>query len=299
MQKIKILVAGNNGQLAKCLELRQSFFGAEVLCFGRPELDISKIDTIRNLVKKHKPDILINAAAYTNVDAAEDDAENAMLVNADGAQNMAICAKDYGIPLIHISTDYVFDGENKVPYTETNSPNPLGEYGRSKLIGEDLISQTFDDYVILRTSWVYSPFGKNFLLTMINLAKSGKTELNIVADQYGCPTSAIELADAIFEIATNLVSSKEKDLRGLFHLTGAGRTSWARFAKYILGYYAKKGGEVCNVKPIPTSGYPTKAKRPKYSVLDCNKLLMHHGVSIGKWHKATRYVIDKIIIENQ
>ncbi|KAF0117640.1 MAG: dTDP-4-dehydrorhamnose reductase [Hyphomonadaceae bacterium] len=293
---MRILIAGNDGQLAACIRQSAQRLNIDAICVGRPDLDLTIPQTITDTFDRVKPDVVVNVAAYTDVDLAEDQLEQAMLVNGQGAGLVASACQEFDIPLIHISTDYVFDGENITPYIERDVVSPINAYGRSKLMGEDKVTLNTKKHVILRTSWVYSPCGKNFLKTMLNLAHSGKRELKIVNDQFGNPTSAIDLAGAIIKIAENLVQNPDdKQLFGIFHLSGSGITNWADFALKIFEYSREIDGPYSEVFGIPSSEYPTKAQRPKNSRLDCSKIAAIHGIALPVWEKSTKIAVTKYL----
>jgi dTDP-4-dehydrorhamnose reductase len=293
---MRIAVIGANGQIAQSLLMRAPMFGADIVSLARPKLDLSIEGTIFSAIDAIKPDVVVNAGAYTQVDAAEDEPEKANIVNGDGAGYVAAACKKLNIPIIHISTDYVFDGRCENPYDEDATTAPQSVYGKSKLLGEEKVVSATADYVILRTSWVYSPFSKNFVKTMIDLAQSGKQELGVVDDQFGAPTSAIDLADAIFEIARNLVNAPNNmELRGTFHISGSGRTSWARFARYIFSYLKRLGLDGAKVRAISSVEFGAKAQRPKNSVLNNDKLIKTHGILPKKWQDSVKKVIGQIV----
>ncbi len=292
---MRLIVTGAHGQIAQSLIKRAPCFGIDVTPLARPDLDLSKHDSIVAAIKKAKPDIVVNAAAYTQVDLAETTQELAKAINAEGAEMVARACAELDIPIIHISTDYVFDGEATSPYNEEDETNPQSVYGKTKLLGEELVANATPNHVILRTSWLYSPFSKNFVKTMLELADNGKTELSVVKDQFGAPTSTIDLADAIFEIARNLINSPDNmELRGIFNATGAGQTNWARFARYILAYSKRMGFNSCIIRPITSAEYGAKAPRPNYSVLDNSKLINAHGILPRKWQDSVKEIIRNI-----
>lgn len=258
---MKILVTGKNGQLGSEIHaLSTNFPLIEFLFTGSKELDITDKNAIQQLVNEFKPDIVINCAAYTAVDKAEDEIEEADAVNHLAVKNLAEICKSATIRLIHISTDYVFNGQANRPYKETDPTDPINEYGRSKLKGEQAIINTGVQATIIRTSWVYSSFGNNFVKTMIRLGQE-KDEINVVADQFGSPTNAKDLAVACLQIASS--PEKWEDGSSIFHYSNDGEISWYDFAKEIMVVNGLK----CKVSPISTDEYPTKAKRPRYTVL--------------------------------
>ena len=273
----KILVTGANGQLGQCLQKISSQFEEFEFIFTDSEtLDITIKEEVNDFFWQNAPDFCINAAAYTAVDLAETDVEKAFLVNADGAENLAEACSENNAQFIHVSTDYVFDGENNLAYTEEDFTNPLGVYGASKLAGDELALEVNPCSVILRTSWVYSEFGKNFVKTMLNLFAT-KDELNIVADQFGQPTNANDLAEAIMKIIKS-----EKITPGIFNFSNLGRISWFDFAEKI----AELSEAKIKLNAIETSQYPTPAKRPKNSVLDLDKISKTYGVQLKPWEES-------------
>ena len=273
----KILVTGANGQLGQCLQKISSQFEEFEFIFTDSEtLDITNKEEVNDFFWQNAPDFCINAAAYTAVDLAETDIEKAFLVNADGAENLAEACSENNAQFIHVSTDYVFDGENNLSYTEEDFTNPVGVYGASKLAGDELALEVNPCSVILRTSWVYSEFGKNFVKTMLNLFAT-KEELNIVADQFGQPTNANDLAEAIMKIIKS-----EKITPGIFNFSNLGRISWFDFAEKI----AELSDAKIKLNAIETSQYPTPAKRPKNSVLDLDKISKTYGVQLKPWEES-------------
>ena len=273
----KILVTGANGQLGQCLQKISSQFEEFEFIFTDSEtLDITNKEEVNDFFWQNAPDFCINAAAYTAVDLAETDIEKAFLVNADGTENLAEACAENNAQFIHVSTDYVFDGENNLAYTEEDFTNPLGVYGASKLAGDELALEVNPCSVILRTSWVYSEFGKNFVKTMLNLF-STKEELNIVADQFGQPTNANDLAEAIMKIIKS-----EKITPGIFNFSNLGRISWFDFAEKI----AELSEAKIKLNAIETSQYPTPAKRPKNSVLDLDKISKTYAIQLKPWEES-------------
>ena len=273
----KILVTGANGQLGQCLQKISSQFEEFEFIFTDSEtLDITNKEEVNDFFWQNAPDFCINAAAYTAVDLAETELEKAFLVNADGAENLAEACAENNAQFIHVSTDYVFDGENNLAYTEEDFTNPLGVYGASKLAGDELALEVNPCSVILRTSWVYSEFGKNFVKTMLNLFAT-KEELNIVADQFGQPTNANDLAEAIMKIIKS-----EKITPGIFNFSNMGRISWFDFAEKI----AELSEAKIKLNAIETSQYPTPAKRPKNSVLDLDKISKTYAIQLKPWEES-------------
>jgi dTDP-4-dehydrorhamnose reductase len=237
----------------------------------------------------------VNAAAYTAVDEAESDPELAQAINGRGAGIVAAAAAAAGVPVVHVSTDYVFDGTAARPYREDDPVAPLGVYGASKLAGERTVAAATPDYAILRTAWVYSPFGKNFVRTMLRLAET-RDEVAVVADQRGCPNCAFDLADGVIAVARNLAGRPgDASLRGVFHLSAEGEASWADFATNVFAISARLGGPSARVREIVTSDYPTPARRPAYSCLDGRKLSARHGVRLPDWRASLETTIRCLI----
>ena len=280
---LKILISGKTGQVA--VELQKHLAGlGELIVLGRDVLDLSQPDQIRAQMRAHKPDLLIIAAAHTAVDQAENEPELAFAINAIAPGVFAEEAAALGIPLIHYSTDYVFDGRKPAPYTEDDATNPLGVYGKSKLAGELAIAASGAQHLILRTSWVYSTHGKNFLLTMQRLLQE-RSELRVVADQIGAPTWAGTIAQSTRALIERWQSG-DAAAWGTYHLTASGETSWFGFTQAIAGHLTAQGKACATLEPIPASAYPTPAARPQNSRLDCSKLAREWGVTQPDWEAA-------------
>lgn len=289
---MRLAVTGKNGQVVTALKALANG-DLEIIALGRPELDLSQPESISAALRETRPDAIVSAAAYTAVDQAESDQDSAFAVNRDGARGVAQAANELGIPIIHLSTDYVFDGQKDGAYIETDPTNPTSVYGGSKLAGEQAIAESTRNYAILRTSWVYSQYGNNFVKTMLRLAEN-RDEINVVADQYGCPTSANDIASAIVAIANRLVEDSSADIRGIFHMSGSGETNWANFAKQVFAFSAESGGKKISVKEITTNQYPTPARRPANSRLDCSKLEKVYGIKLPEWQVSTRVVVTAL-----
>ena len=274
-----VLVTGASGQLGQSLQFIASQYSEMQFIFASSQdLDITDEGRVFSFFDKNKINFCINAAAYTAVDKAESDQEKAYLVNVTGPKNLAIACKKNNATLIHISTDFVFDGTANTPYLESDLTNPIGVYGQTKLDGEKEVASNCSEYFIIRTSWVYSQFGNNFMKTMLRLSQDRK-ELNVVSDQIGTPTNAVDLAKAILEIISN---TKQVANYGIYNFSNEGQCSWYDFAKEIF----KINNVNINVNPIPTEAYPTPAKRPKYSVLDKSKIKSTFGIIIKNWQEA-------------
>lgn len=287
----RILITGRGGQLATGLEAALPAQGFEALLVGRPAFDFNIPETIVAAFAALKPDAVVNCAAWTAVDAAEDDEAGAFRANALGPALLGRLTREAGIPIIQISTDYVFDGLKGAPYLESDLPNPLGAYGRTKLAGEWAAQAANPRSIILRTAWVFAPMGKNFLRTMLALGAQ-RPELRVVADQCGNPTAAPDLADAITSILARLRDHGWRDeYAGTYHATGGGFTHWHGFAEAIFDLHAQHGGKRPQVHAITTADYPTKAKRPADGRLDNGKLARVFGVALPPWEAGLARVM--------
>ncbi len=292
---MKLLIVGNTGQVARSLAEAADSRGIAFSALGRPQLDLTQFDSVRSAVAAWAPDYVINAAAYTAVDNAEIEIEAAMAVNRDGARTLATACQENGVPVIHLSTDYVFDGSKPEPYTETDPTSPLGVYGRSKLEGENAVSAATASHIILRTAWVYSPFGQNFVKTMLRFAET-RDELNVVDDQLGSPTYAPHIADGILQIVEKLDRSEgTNEPWGLFNMAGGGQTTWCGLAQEIFNQSGQCRGPTAVVHPITTDEYPTPTKRPANSRLDCRKLKNKFGIELPNWQTGTRACVTRLI----
>lgn len=292
---MRLAVTGKTGQVVTALLERGAAAGIDVIALGRPELDLSHDHSVLDALAAASPDVIVSAAAYTAVDKAETEADLAQAVNARGPALVAAAAAKLNVPIIHLSTDYVFDGSKASPYVENDATGPLGVYGASKLAGEAAIAAATSNHVILRTAWVYSPFGQNFLKTMLRLA-GDRPQLRVVDDQRGNPTSALDIADAVLAVARNLVDRPDQsELRGVFHLAGTGEASWADFAIEIFAASAALGGPSAEVTRITTADYPTPARRPANSRLSSARLQQIHGVIMPHWTTATRAVVERLV----
>ncbi|RUW24714.1 dTDP-4-dehydrorhamnose reductase [Mesorhizobium sp. M4B.F.Ca.ET.215.01.1.1] len=292
---MRIAVTGREGQIAaSLLEAAQGRSDMEVVAVGRPQLDLARPDTVFKALEASRPDIIVSAAAYTAVDQAEDEPDLAFAVNAEGAGTVAEAAARLGVPVIHLSTDYVFDGTKDGAYVETDAPAPLGVYGASKLAGEVAVAAANPRHLILRTAWVYSPFGRNFVKTMLRLA-GDRDEIAVVADQWGTPTSALDIADAILHVAAVLHGDKDFVSFGIYHLAGTGETTWSGFARHILEISKALGGPHAGVREIATRDYPTKARRPANSRLSTAKFAVAFGWTAPKWRASAEIVVAHLV----
>ena len=285
MTKPRILVTGSNGQLGKELKVVSSAYpGYEFLFLSREDMPIHHFELVRNFFKTSHPQYCINCAAYTHVDKAEQESELAFQVNGEAVGVLAAVCKEYETKFIHISTDYVFDGKATHPYKEEFPPHPQNVYGASKLEGEKEAMQFNSDSIIIRSSWVYSEFGKNFVRTMLQLMER-QNEISVVNDQSGSPTYAFDLAEVILQII-----SSGKWFPGIYHYCNEGVISWYDFAKAICDL----SGNQCKIKPISTKEYPTPAARPAYSVLDTTKIKRSYAIQTKNWRESLTDCIEKI-----
>jgi dTDP-4-dehydrorhamnose reductase len=290
---MRIAVTGSKGQVATSL-LERAGSKAEVVALGRPAFDLADRGAVLASLEGARPDVIVNAAAYTAVDKAEAEEALATLVNGEGAGHVAEAAARLGVPLLHLSTDYVFDGALDRAYREDDPTGPRGAYGRSKLIGEKRVAERCGNSVILRTAWVYSPFGANFVRTMLKLNET-RDEVGVVADQRGNPTSALDIADALVAIAARLKDDASPALRGVFHVTGTGEATWADFAEAIFEEAAARGRRLTRVRRITTADYPTPALRPANSRLDNEKLARVYGLRLPDWRASLTVCCERLL----
>jgi dTDP-4-dehydrorhamnose reductase len=289
-----ILVTGGSGQLALALAAAAPRLGLTVHRVGRPALDFARPASLPEVLARSSPSFVVNAAAYTAVDAAEDDADAAYCANRDGPAALARLCEAAGTPLIHISTDYVFDGLKRAPYVETDATAPQGIYGISKLAGEHAVLAGCSRAIVLRTSWLYSPTGSNFIRTMLG-AGQRNSRLRVVADQIGCPTAAEDLAQVILSIARQLMDDGWRDRHfGIYHAAGTGAASWHDLAAATFAAAARHGMPAPAIAPITTAEWPTKAKRPPDSRLDCGRLAAVFGLRLPPWQEGLERTVDAI-----
>jgi len=295
---MRIAVTGREGQVARALAEIAQAEGVSLVSLARPDVDLARPETVWRALRDAGAGAVINAAAYTAVDKAESEPDLAHAVNAVGAGAVAAAAAKLGLPVLHLSTDYVFDGASPRPYREDDATAPLGVYGRSKLLGERAVAAANPAHVILRTAWVYSLSGQNFVKTMLRLA-SARDEIGVVADQRGCPTSALDIARALVAVARRVTAedASVSRLHGVFHMTGQGEASWADVAEAIFSASAKLGGPVARVKRITTADYPTPAKRPANSRLDGTKLAGIYGLTLPAWTASLETCVGRLLPE--
>lgn len=283
---MNILVTGSNGQLGHSLRDIAGDSANRYIFTDVAELDITDRKAIDSMMQKENISVVINCAAYTNVDKAEDDFDTANLINNTAVGNLAMSCKEHGATLVHVSTDYVFDGSSNIPYTEDMPLAPLGVYGVTKLHGEQSVLQSGCDCVIIRTSWLYSEYGKNFVKTMMMLTEERET-LNVVFDQAGTPTYAGDLARAIYDIVEN---NKYKGNNGIYHFSNEGVCSWYDFAREI----SELARTECDIRPCHSNEFPSKVNRPHYSVLDKTKIKTTFGLTIPYWKDSLRVCISNL-----
>jgi dTDP-4-dehydrorhamnose reductase len=292
---MKVLVLGCKGQVGQCLYAQLINTDYEVSYTSRDQIDIADFEAARIKITDIAPDIIINASAYTAVDKAENDKVTADLINHLAVDNLATVSFELNCWLIHISTDYVFDGRSNVPYLEFDNTNPQGVYGRTKLDAELAIVSSGCKYLIIRTAWIFSEYGNNFLKTMLRLG-AVRNELSIVGDQIGCPTYAHDIAKAILAMMTQL--DEDRSVSGTYHYCGDLLCSWYEFARFIFEEARISGFQTPSlIHSIPTSDYPTVAERPGYSALDCSKIRNTFGVNASNWKLGVKNVVSKFDLE--
>ena len=281
-----VLVIGQIGQLAQSLVAAASVRGMPLVTAGRPQLDLLDADSVGSVVDAVAPSFVINAAAYTAVDKAETEPDVAHAINAKAVEQLAQACSRRGIGLLHVSTDYVFNGRGEAAYRENDPVGPINAYGRSKLAGEELLRQTLDKHLVVRTAWVHSPYGSNFLKTMLRLATS-RPEVSVVSDQLGNPTYAPHLAVTLLEMVRQVQDAGSDAPWGTYHATGDGEASWYEFASAIFDEARRNGLDVGRVLPITAAQYPTPAARPANSRLDCSLLRETFGLALPHWRVGT------------
>jgi dTDP-4-dehydrorhamnose reductase len=291
MKLPRILLIGKIGQVG--WELRRTLAPmARVRCVDYPEIDLTSGDSIRHWVRESQPTIVINAAAYTAVDKAESELDKAMKINGEAPGILAEEARNAGALLVHYSTDYIFDGAKPEPYVETDPPNPLGAYGRTKLAGDEAIRAVGGAHLIFRLCWVYGARGQNFMLTMMRLARE-REKLRVVSDQVGCPTWSRMIAETTALALRQIVAARDPAaLSGTYHLASSGVTSWHGFAQAIINLMPAEGKKCSAVEAISTAQYPTPTKRPAYSVLACGKLERAFGLRLPHWEDSLKQVLE-------
>lgn len=292
---MRIAVTGTKGQVVSALAERGLMSGVTILPVGRPDLDLLDQASVLPAIERLRPDLIVSAAAYTAVDKAETDRDSCWRINAGGAGFVADAARRLGLPVIHLSTDYVFDGTKDAPWLESDPVGPLSVYGSSKLAGEFAVAAANPDHVILRVAWIVSPFGNNFVKTMLRLGAT-RDAVSVVADQHGGPTSALDIADGILKIAANLLRNPEDGtLRGTFHMAPEGTASWAELASAVFHEAEHFLGKRVQVNPIASADYPVSATRPANSTMDGSRLFNIHQVKLPNWRSSINHIVKSII----
>lgn len=289
-----ILVLGRAGQLALSLAERAPDHGLALAFTGRPEADLADPDSLRRAVRESGAEVIVNAAAHTAVDQAEDEPDAAHALNVTGPLALAEAARGAGARLVHVSTDYVFDGTGERPWREDDPTGPRSVYGRTKLEGEEAVRRALADHAILRTAWVYSPFGRNFVRTMLAVAET-RPRLTVVGDQVGNPTCALDIADGILTMIRTWRDEPARGLGATYHLAGTGSTSWADFAREIFARSAAFGGPSAEVEAIATADWPAKAPRPLNSRLDSSRFAATFGYRAPRWQESLAPVVARLL----
>jgi dTDP-4-dehydrorhamnose reductase len=290
---MRVIVVGSLGMLARDLCAALESQGYEAIGHHLPELDIRQEDHVVSCFGASNPDLVINCAAYTNVDQAESDIEPAYAVNRDGAMHIANACRTLHVPLVHISTDYVFDGGAERPYREDDETSPLGIYGLSKLEGETAVRDAVEQHYIVRTAWLYGVHGKNFVKTILTHART-KAELRVVSDQFGCPTWTWDLAETLCAFAARMAEQRPAPW-GTYHCCGRGITTWHEFAELIVQEGCKREPlKTTRIVPISSEEYPTAAKRPMFSALDCRKIEKALGIELPAWQNSLKLMIASL-----
>jgi len=291
---MKVLITGKTGQVARALDHVHEPQRHELVFLGRPEVDLADPASVRDPVLRVQPDIILSVAAFTQVDRCESEDAAAYAVNAESPGVLARTAAELGVPIIHISTDYVFGGEKRTPYLESDATNPINVYGRSKLAGEQAVAAATARHAIVRVTWVYSIFGANFVKSMLDLAKS-RPDISVVDDQTACPTPALALADGLFAMAEKLVAAPHPELFGVFHGAGATPVDRFTFAEAALTAAARRGHPMPALKRVSSADFFAAAPRPHYSALDSRKLTAVYGIAIPGWQSALDETVAAIL----
>lgn len=292
---VRIVVTGREGQVARALSERcagnRRF---ELVHAARPDFDFEKPAMLADEIVALEPDVVVNAAAYTAVEQAESEPDRAMTINADAAGEIARGARLAGAPVIQISTDYVFDGTLDRPYREDDPVSPLGVYGRTKLAGEKAVAAANERHLILRTAWIYSPFGRNFVRTMLNLAET-RDRIEVIDDQFGNPTSALDLADGILAAIGKVTASEASPRFGVFHLAGSGSASWYELAREVFSAAAPVIGRSPQIRAIGTKQYPSRVRRPANSRLDCDRFAAKFACTLPNWRESVQECVERLL----
>ena len=290
---MRVVVTGGTGQLASCL-VERGAGKAEIVLLGRPEFELTDAQSVLREITKARGDVIINTAGHTAVDDAEHEPELAMRINSDGAGFVAQAARALNAPLLHISTDYVFDGASQQRYREHDPAHPINQYGRSKLSGEKKVLDIWPNSVVMRSAWAFSQYGSNFVRTMLRIGES-QNQIEVVADQRGDPTAALDIADALLNAAERLVADPASNLRGIFHMTAGGCASWAELAEATFGEAELLGHAHVSVTPIATAQYPRSARRPAFACLDSSKLQDLYGIQLPQWRESLAETVKRLL----
>lgn|SRR5262245_7242313 len=293
-----ILIAGRSGRIARDLIDAADGLGLEVAALGRPGLDLTDRDSVARVVEAVAPRAIINAAGLVVVDEAERDPARAFAINCAGPAHLAAAAAHAGVPLLHLSSDYVFDGAKTAPYREDDPLAPLNVYGRSKAAGEQAVLAAHAGAIVVRTSWVYGPYGVNFLTTMLRLAAAQEI-VRVVADQYGTPTAGADLARALLDMALRMATDAAGASAGIYHVAGTGETTWLGLAEAIFAGWAQRGHRVPKIQPIPLAEWPGPAPRPRDTRLDCSKLARAFGIRLPAWQDSLERCLDRVAGEKR
>jgi dTDP-4-dehydrorhamnose reductase len=293
-----ILIAGKNGRVARDLVEAADRLGLAVTALGRPDLDLNDRESIARVLAAQAPSAIVNAAGLVLVDEAERDPARAFAINCDGAAYLAAAAAGAGIPLVHLSSDYVFDGAKMAPYREDDPRAPLSVYGRSKAAGEEAVLDAHPQAFVVRTSWVYGPQGNNFLTTMLRLAEV-QDVVRVVADQHGTPTAGADLAGALLEMIRQVLAEQGEASPGIYHVAGSGETTWLGFAEAIFSGWARRGHRVPNIQAIAAADWPGPARRPRDSRLDCSKVTGTFGIRLPDWKDSLDRCLDLVARQHQ
>ncbi|MFL5033318.1 MAG: dTDP-4-dehydrorhamnose reductase [Xanthobacteraceae bacterium] len=288
-----ILIAGRSGRIARDLIEAADGLGLEVTALGRPDLDLTDRDSVARVVEDLAPRAIVNAAGLVVVDEAERDPQHAFAINCDGPAHLAAAAARAGVPLLHLSSDYVFDGAKMAPYREDDALAPPNVYGRSKAAGEGAVLAAHPGAIVVRTSWVYGPYGVNFLTTMLRFA-AAQDMVRVVADQYGTPTAGADLARTLLEMAVRVAAKPSDVSPGIYHVAGSGETTWFGLAEAIFAGWARRGHCVPKVQPIPLAEWPGLAARPRDTRLDCSKLERAFGIRLPAWQDSLDQCLDRL-----
>jgi dTDP-4-dehydrorhamnose reductase len=291
---VKVLVTGRDGQLARALGERAGGSRHEIAFTARPDVDLATAGSVARAIETARPGVVVNAAAFTEVDRAEDEPELAMRVNGEAAGEAAAAAASVGAAIIQLSTDYVFDGTKPQPYVEDDPTNPLNVYGATKLAGEEAVRSANPRHLIVRTSWVISPFGHNFVKSIVAAAAT-RDVLTVVDDQHGRPTSALDLADALVRVLDRWDAGDEAGLGSTYHLAGGGEASWFELAQATMDECRRLGAPAARVSPIATAQWPTRAARPRNSVLDCSKFERDFGFTLPHWRDSLPAIVERVL----